>query len=151
MITMHKPTPAGLSNDDPRKTILVVDDDDAVRKGLRGVLVSEGYLVVVARHGHEAVRVFRRQPCDLALLDMNMPLRNGWGTIADLRALKSQLPAIIITARPDQRNIAREAGLELMEKPLDLPLLLQRIGALLSKSKEGDSTSPSASLPHARG
>ena len=144
---MHKPTAAGLSNDDPRKTILVVDDDDAVRKGLRGVLVSEGYLVVVARHGHEAVRVFRRHPCDLALLDMNMPLRNGWGTIADLRALKSQLPAIIITARPDQRSIAREAGLELMEKPLDLPLLLQRIGALLSKPKDGDSTRPFASLP----
>ena len=144
---MHKPNSGRISNDDPRKTILVVDDDDAVRKGLRGVLVSEGYLVVVARHGYEAVRVFRRQPCDLALLDMNMPLRNGWGTIADLRALKSQLPAIIITARPDQRSIAREAGLELMEKPLDLPLLLQRIGALLSKSKDGDSMGPSASLP----
>lgn len=149
MITMHKPTPAGPSNNDLRKTILVVDDDDAVRKGLRGVLVSEGYLVVVARHRYKAVRVFRRHPCDLALLDMNMPLRNGWGTIADLRALKSQLPAIIITARPDQRSIAREAGLELMEKPLDLPLLLQRIGALLSKSKDSDSTGPFA--PTARG
>jgi DNA-binding response OmpR family regulator len=133
MIAMHNPTPAGSPDSLLRKTILVVDDDEAVRNGLRGVLVSEGYKVVAARHGREAVQVFRVHPCDLALLDMNMPLRNGWGTIADLRALKSQLPAIIITARPDQRNVAREAGVELMEKPLDLPLLLQRIGALLSE------------------
>jgi DNA-binding response OmpR family regulator len=147
MITMHKPTPAGFSDSLPRKTILVVDDDAAVRKGLRGVLVSEGYQVIVARHGREAVQVFREHPCDLALLDMNMPLRNGWGTIADLRALKSQLPAIIITARPDQRNVAREAGVELMEKPLDLPLLLYRIGALLSEPQDGAPALPSASLP----
>ena len=125
MITMDKPTPTGLSNSLSRKTILVVDDDAAVRKGLRGVLVSEGYDVIAASHGREAVQFFRVRQCDLALLDMNMPLRNGWGTIADLRALRSGLPAIIITARPDQRNVAREAGVELMEKPLDLPLLFQ--------------------------
>jgi DNA-binding response OmpR family regulator len=147
MITMHEPTPAGFSDSLPRKTILVVDDDAAVRKGLHGVLVSEGYQVIVARHGREAVQVFREHPCDLALLDMNMPLRNGWGTIADLRALKSQLPAIIITARPDQRNVAREAGVELMEKPLDLPLLLYRIGVLLSEPHDGAPALPSASLP----
>jgi DNA-binding response OmpR family regulator len=109
-----------------------VDDDDAIRRGLRRVLVRQGYQVIDACDGREAIQVFQEHPCDLALLDMNMPLRNGWGTIADLRALGSQLPAIIITARPDQRNIAREAGVELMEKPIDLPLLLKRIGALLS-------------------
>lgn len=135
MNPMPNPNSAGSPDSILRKTILVVDDDEAVRKGLRGVLASEGYHVLVARDGREAIQVFRVHPCDLALLDMNMPLRNGWGTIADLRALKSQLPAIIITARPDQRNIAREAGIELMEKPLDLPLLLRRIGALLSEPR----------------
>jgi DNA-binding response OmpR family regulator len=134
---MPNPTSTGSPDSLPRKTILVVDDDEAVRKGLRRILVSKGYDVIAARHGREAVQFFRVHPCDLALLDMNMPLRNGWGTIADLRAVKSQLPAIIITGRPDQRNVAREAGVELMEKPLDLPLLLQRIGALLSASPDG--------------
>ena len=146
MITMSNPTPAGSPDSLRRKTILVVDDDEAVRKGLRGVLVSEGYNVIAARHGREAVQVFKVHPCDLVLLDMNMPLRNGWGTIADLRALESRLPAIIITARPDQRNAAREAGLELMEKPLDLPLLLNRIGTLLNPVQAGASTLASASL-----
>jgi DNA-binding response OmpR family regulator len=144
---MYKPTPIELSNSLSRKTILVVDDDAAVRKALRGVLVSEGYDVIGACHGREAIQLFRVHPCDLALLDINMPLRNGWGTIADLRTLQSRLPAILITARPDQRNIAREAGLELMEKPLDLPLLLKRIGALLNRPRDGTSACPSASLP----
>ena len=118
----------------PHKTILVVDDDDAVRRGLRGVLLSEGYEVVTAINGIQALATFRRHPCELALIDMNMPLLPGWGAIAELRKLNGRLPIIIITARPDQRNIAAEAGVELMEKPLDLPLLLQRIGALLCQA-----------------
>jgi DNA-binding response OmpR family regulator len=118
----------------PCRTILVVDDDDAIRRGLCRVLVRKGYQVIGARDGREAVQLFKEQPCDLALLDMNMPLQNGWGTIADLRALESELPAIFITARPDQRNIAREAGVELMEKPVNVPLLLDLISTLLNKS-----------------
>ena len=128
---MPKPTPAGFPNR-PHKTILVVDDDDSIRKGLRRILMTKGYQVMDARDGCEAIQVFQEHPCDLALLDMNMPLLNGWGTIAGLRSLNGRLPAIIITARPDQRNVAREAGVELMEKPVDTPFLLKRIGALLS-------------------
>jgi DNA-binding response OmpR family regulator len=61
------------------------------------------------------------------------------GIIADLRALKSRLPAIIITARPHHRNVAREAGVELLQKPLDLPLMLNRIRALLNTPQDGTS------------
>jgi CheY-like chemotaxis protein len=45
------------------------------------------------------------------LIDMNMPLRNGWGAIASLRTLAPALPIIIITARPDQGTVARDAAL----------------------------------------
>ncbi len=131
---MNNPPPFAEQNSPPRKTILVVDDDDAVRRGLRSVLISEGYEIVSAINGIQALAAFRRHPCDLALIDMNMPLLPGWGTIAELRALDGRLPVIIITARPDQRNLADAAGVELMEKPLDLPLLLTRIGALLLES-----------------
>jgi DNA-binding response OmpR family regulator len=114
-----------------RETILVVDDDDAVRSGLRSVLLTEGYAVITAINGFQAAAAFRIQPCALALIDMNMPLLNGWGAISSLRSLSPSLPIVIITARPDQRTVAREAGVALMEKPLDLPLLLQTIGELL--------------------
>ena len=143
---MNSPILAASENDPPHKTILIVDDDDAVRRGLRCVLVTEGYHVIPASNGREAVRAFREQPCDLALLDMNMPLLNGWGTIAELRALDGRLPVIIITARPDQRNIAAAAEVELMEKPLDLPLLLKRISTLLSETKHVVSALPTSSL-----
>ena len=129
---MNNPALAEPENNPPRKSILVVDDDDAVRRGLRGVLVSEGYEVVTASNGVQALAAFRRHPCDLALIDMNMPLLPGWGAIAELRKLSGRLPIIIITARPDQRNIAGAAEVELMEKPLNLPRLLERIDALLN-------------------
>jgi len=145
---MNNPTPAANLASTPRKTILVVDDDDAVRRGLRWLLVTEGYYVVDARHGHEAIQVFQEHPCDLALLDMNMPLLNGWGTIAVLRSLNGRLPAIIITARPDQRTVAREAGVELMEKPVDPRLLVKRIGALLSKPEDDAPAPTSSSVPY---
>ncbi len=110
--------------------ILVVDDDEAVRTGLRCVLLSEGYDVRVACNGLEAVHDLAKSPADLILVDMNMPVQNGWATIAGLRGIKPNLPIIIITARPDQLRAARAAGLELMEKPLDLPVLVERIATL---------------------
>ncbi len=116
----------------PAHTVLVVDDDEAVRVGLRSVLISEKYRVITASNGVEAVAAFRAQPCELALIDMNMPVQNGWGTIAGLRSLAPALPIVIITARPDQRALARETSVELMEKPLDLPRLLRRIRELLA-------------------
>ena len=113
----------------PRR-ILVVDDDEAVRLGLRSVLVSEGYEVITACNGLEAIATQREHACDLALIDMNMPQQNGWGTIGGLRVADPGLPVVIITARPDQGTLARETGVELMEKPLNLPALLTRIGEL---------------------
>ena len=120
----------------PPARLLVVDDDEAVRTGLRCVLVNEKYQVACARNGLEASQAFREHPCDLALIDMNMPLQNGWGTIASLRFLNPAVPVILITARPDQQALTREAGIMLMEKPLNLPLLLRRIRELLSPPRE---------------
>ena len=94
--------------------------------------MTEGYEVVTACNGIQALAALRRQPCDLALLDMSMPLLNGWATIGELRRLNRWLPIVIITALPGHGKLAREAGVEHMEKPLDLPLLLHRIGALLN-------------------
>lgn len=115
--------------------ILVVDDDEAVRTGLRCVLISEGYEVGVASGGNEAIRELTKNSVDLILVDMNMPGQNGWATIAMLRAIRANVPIIIITARPDQLRAARAAGLELMEKPLDLPVLMQRIAALIHQAE----------------
>jgi two-component system response regulator RegX3 len=116
--------------------ILIVDDDEAVRTGLSGVLISEGYEVSAASNGKEAVESFRGEDIDLILVDINMPVLNGWGAIGQLRTIKPKVPIILITARPDQRTVARAAGVDLMEKPLDIPILLERIRALLDNPED---------------
>jgi DNA-binding response OmpR family regulator len=113
--------------------ILIVDDDEAVRTGLSGVLLSEGYEVSTASNGREAVERFQGLDISLILVDINMPVLNGWGAIGQLRSLKPKVPIILITARPDQRRVARAAGVELMEKPLEIPHLLARISKLLQR------------------
>src|SRR3954447_15771616 len=77
------------------KTILVVDDDEAVRSGIRGVLLLENLHVLEAANGLEAIAMIDAHPCDLVLVDMNMPLQNGWGTIASIRFRRPVLPVII--------------------------------------------------------
>lgn len=139
---MNSSASPALPTDSPRKKILVVDDDNAVRTGLAAVLVAEGYDVVTASNGVQALAVLRREPCDLALLDMNMPLLNGWGTIGELRRLNRWLPIIIITARPDQGTLACEAGVALMEKPLDPAGLFRRIDELLQPLRVVSSVAP---------
>jgi len=108
------------------KHILLVDDDPAVRNSLKEVLVSEGYCVIPAGNGEEALDFAARLPVDLVLLDLNMPVKNGWDTFQQLTAEHPLIPIIITTARPNQLFTAIGAGAgALLEKPLDIPTLLR--------------------------
>ena len=112
------------------KRVLLVDDDFAVLAGLAGVLVSEGYHVIHAVDGDEAIEKVRKDSSfDLVLLDLNMPKKSGWDAFEQMHAIDPFLPVIVITARPGQYATAVAAGVgALIEKPLDLPFLLQKIG-----------------------
>jgi len=117
--------------------ILLADDDDEVLAALSSVLTSEGYEVIVAKNGREAIEHFREQHIDVALLDLNMPVKGGWEAFERLTTIHPLLQVIVITARPDQYPLAIAAGVAaLMEKPLDLPLLLQTIDELLVEPVE---------------
>jgi DNA-binding response OmpR family regulator len=118
-----------------RSTILLVDDDTAVRDALANVLVSEHYDVVPAANGVEAIELAELHPIDLVLLDLNLPKKSGWETFYVLSRRSPWVPVIIITARPNQLFSALASGVgALMEKPLDFPRLLQTIRDLLSES-----------------
>jgi DNA-binding response OmpR family regulator len=74
---------------------------------------------------------------DLVLLDLNMPRKNGWDTFERLSAEHPLVPVILITARPNQLFTAVGAGVgALLEKPLDIPILLETITRLLAESVE---------------
>jgi DNA-binding response OmpR family regulator len=117
--------------------ILLADDDEGVLAALNDVLRSEGYEVITAKNGREAIEHFHEGRIDIALLDLNMPIKGGWETFEKLIAIHPLLPIIVITARPEQYSLAVAAGVgALMEKPLDLPLLLQAIKDLLREPIE---------------
>jgi DNA-binding response OmpR family regulator len=114
-----------------------VDDDCGVRESLAGVLAEEGFLVLSAANGVEALDVASASPVDLVILDLNMPVKNGWDTFERLSAEHPLVPVIIATARPNQLFTALGAGVgALLEKPLDIPHLLTTIRRLLMESSE---------------
>jgi CheY-like chemotaxis protein len=121
----------------PRTRILLVDDDPTVRGSLNDVLLSEGYTVTPAENGQQAVDLANQSAFDLALLDLNMPVKNGWDTFEQLTREHPALSIIIVTARPNQLFTAASAGAgALMEKPMDIPSLLRAIKKLLAESPE---------------
>ena len=120
----------------PKGRILLVDDDPAVRSALAQVLAEEGYVVTCGADGEEALRIVD-DTINLVLLDLNMPVRNGWDTFEQLTAQNPLVPVIIITARSNQLFTALSAGVgALMEKPLDFPELLETIRELLDEPVE---------------
>jgi|GEM_PF-909195 len=115
--------------------ILLVDDDPTVRDSLKEVLAGEGYCVIPAENGQEALDLAARLPVDLAVLDLNMPVKNGWDTFQQLTLEYPLIPIIIATARPNQLFAALGAGAgALLEKPMDIPMLLRTMEKLLAET-----------------
>jgi CheY-like chemotaxis protein len=129
-----QPSP-GISRSGQR--ILLVDDDSIARDSLHDVLVGEGYCVLPAENGQQALDLINQVPVDLVLLDLNMPVKNGWDTFERLTARYPLIPIIIATARPNQLFTALSAGAgALLEKPMDIRTLLQTMEKLLAETAE---------------
>jgi DNA-binding response OmpR family regulator len=121
----------------PRARILLVDDDPGVCGSLGDVLLSEGYAVIPANDGQQALELAASNPVDLVLLDLNMPRKNGWDTFERLSAEHPLVPVIIVTARPNQLFTALGAGVgALLEKPMDIKMLMHTIARLLAEPVE---------------
>jgi DNA-binding response OmpR family regulator len=119
------------------KKILLVDDERSIRDALSKVLQAEGYEVALAGNGQEAIEKHEAEHVDLLLLDLGLPVKDGWTALAWLGAVDRLLPVIIITGRWKQSERAAAARADvLMEKPLDVPLLLQIIHELVQEPAE---------------
>jgi CheY-like chemotaxis protein len=119
------------------KSILLVDDDTIVRDCLKEVLLSEGYQIIQAKDGQQALDLLRNSAVDLVLLDLNMPVKNGWDTFEQLTTEHPLIPTIIVTARPNQLFTALSGGAgALVEKPMDIRMFLQTVKKLLAESLE---------------
>jgi DNA-binding response OmpR family regulator len=117
--------------------LLVVDDEHALRRLLRLYLEREGYTVLEADDGLDALSIMRRGGVDLALVDVMLPELDGFELVRRIRR-ESGVPIILITARGEEAN--RVAGLELgaddyVVKPFSAPEVVARVRANLRRAR----------------
>src|SRR5207237_6528529 len=116
--------------------LLLVEDNEESREGLSRHLKRKGYEVLVALDGRQGVDVARAEAPDLILMDLSLPVLDGWEATRRLKAnpQTQSVPVIALTAHAmaGDRDKAVEAGCDDYDtKPIELPRLLQKIEALL--------------------
>ena len=123
------------------KKILIADDEARIRKLVRDFLVREGYSVLEAENGEEALDMFYAdKEIDLILMDIMMPKMDGWEVCREIRRY-SDIPIVMLTARSDERDELRgfELGVdEYISKPFSPRILIARVEAILRRSGAGD-------------
>src|SRR6202049_2612950 len=118
-----------------KATILVVDDESQIRRVLRATLSSDGYDVIEAKDGLEAIDMVIRERPDLVLLDVNMPGMSGLEACSKIR-LSYEGPIIMVTVRNSEQDkvVALDAGADdYVVKPFAIGELLARIRAALRR------------------
>lgn len=117
--------------------ILVADDDQAVRESLRRSLIFNGYTVVLATDGAEALEMIESERPDLAILDVMMPNRDGLEVCRELRSHGDDVPILLLTARDavSERVAGLDAGADdYLPKPFALEELLARTRSLFRRA-----------------
>jgi DNA-binding response OmpR family regulator len=122
-----------------KRQILVIEDDPAIRRGIVDALDFEGYAPLEAADGAKGLEMAVGVECDLILLDLVLPKKDGLGILREVRATRPTLPVIILTARGEEGD--RVEGLRLgaddyVVKPFSVKELLARVAAVLRRSPE---------------
>ena len=119
-------------------SILVVDDEEGIRRSLSGILQDEGYRVLLAGEGESALRILEDEPPDLVLLDIWMPGRDGMVVLEEIKKGWPQLPVILISGHGSIELAVRATKLgahDFIEKPLSLDKVVLTVGNALKYSE----------------
>jgi CheY-like chemotaxis protein len=110
-----------------QKRVLVVDDDPSIRELLSTALEDDGYEVVPARNGEDALSVCERWRPDVIVLDLMMPVMDGW-TFAKRLHETDDIPIVVLSAANDLERHAKALGAtDVVGKPFDLDQLLPKV------------------------
>lgn len=128
-----------MSEGKKQNRILVIDDDPVIIKLMQGVLTSNGYVVTLASEAPQGLEIAMKQCPDLIILDVMMPIINGYNIC---RLMKSEeahkhIPIILLTSRvtEEDRRIGKEVGADAyITKPFDTGVLLEKVRELLPVS-----------------
>jgi two-component system response regulator MprA len=114
--------------------VLIVEDDPDIRQFLRLALEQEGYLALTAENGQVALDLVMRQPPGLILLDLSMPIMDGWTFARTLKERGFDIPIVVMTAERNGRSWSQQiAAAAHLAKPVDLDLLLATIERVRSR------------------
>jgi CheY-like chemotaxis protein len=135
-------TPHGNSRHE-HATVLLVEDEEPLRRVLRDLLEREGFNVIEAGDGVLALDAVDRGAPDIVVLDLNLPRLDGYGVLSHLRArpATAHLPVIVLTAKGDEDSEVRvfEYGAsDFLTKPFRPRALSARIAALLGRARQAD-------------
>lgn len=118
--------------------ILIAEDDAQLRQLFQKVLKKQGYEVLCASDGQEALDLVGTEYIDLIITDIMMPVMNGYEFISELRAAEIQIPVLMITAKSDFDDMRQGfvAGSDdYMVKPVNVNEMVLRVGALLRRAQ----------------
>jgi two-component system response regulator ResD len=118
------------------KSILIVEDDHNISELLRLYLEKEGYTATIANDGGEGVTVFRKLRPDLVLLDLMLPVMDGWSVLRAIRQ-DSQTPVIMLTAKgetSDKVTGLKQGADDYITKPFEMKEVLARVEAVLRRA-----------------
>ena len=118
------------------KTILIIEDDISILRGLKDNLKYEGYSVVTETNGKKGLQLALEKNTDLILLDIMLPGMNGYEICKKIKKEKPELPIIMITARGSEMD--KVSGLDIgaddyITKPFSIPELLARVRAVIRR------------------
>ena len=122
------------------KKILIAEDEANIRELLRLYLEREGYTVLEAENGVEGIKKWKSDKPDMLLLDVMMPVMDGWAVCREIRA-ESDVPIIMLTAKGETAD--RVSGLEMgaddyIVKPLEMPEVIARVRAVFRRMAPDD-------------
>lgn len=121
------------------RPILVVDDDPTIRSTVSEILELEGYQVETAMNGADALEKVKQNPPSLIILDMRMPVMDGWGFARQLRQEGIRIPILVMTAAQNARRWAEEINADAyIPKPFDLDELLSAVSSLGQRNHNGN-------------
>ena len=118
--------------------ILVVDDEELIRDLLKMVLIDEGYTVVTAADGEEAIERLNKSPFDLVITDLVMPKANGVEVLRAAKGIDPDYPVMVITGYPSVETVTKLVRLgagDYLTKPFNLDVVKVTVAKLLEMSR----------------
>lgn len=128
-----------MSENKRQNSILIVDDDEGIRKTLSAILESEGYLVETAKDGSDAIEKSNEKAFDLAVVDMRLPDMMGTDLLGRMKETTPKMQKIILTGYPSMQNAIKsvnEGADGYILKPVDAGVILDTVQKHLRKHDE---------------